>query len=28
MIKLKNHNQLNEKRYIPVRYLQDTKIAL
>ena len=28
MIKLKSRYHLNEKRYIPVRYLQDTKIEL
>jgi hypothetical protein len=28
MIKIKSRNQLNNDRYIPVRYLQDMKISL
>jgi hypothetical protein len=28
MIKIKSKNQLNNNRFIPVRYLQDTKIQL
>ena len=28
MIKVKSHSKLNSERYIPVRYLQDSKIQL
>ena len=28
MVKLKSRNDLNNKRYIPVRYLNDSKVAL